>query len=465
MPDTCVLRFRDIAGDDTIRKHRQLISASGSVWWGWWKKISEPDRRQEIEELAERARKEGLIVGLFDYSAPSFFVAKMVGCIAAQGEPITSPDTRYTPQYYSEKKLPAWFRLTGIEEVTSEAFEQQFGPPPSGDGTFFPIWRDRSKTTSTGSNLISAGRSSILHLSDIHFGADFGFPRKSEPGKTPLLEVIERDLKEDPPGLIVVSGDITSRADANVLHDQGLRFLRALSEALKVPKECFVIVPGNHDIALQDYTPTDYSHEAAFNLFTKEFFGREMKCPELSRFALPNGRTVELLAINSVRLRHKDERQFGYVQWRLYDDALRLAERNPNDLRIAVLHHHLVPAPREETLDPDYPQAAISVTLDAGSVVAGLQSHGFKLALHGHQHVPAITRIDRGSAAGGKMTLSEDGGMMILAAGSAGATRLSDEMRDNSYNIIKVQDKGYSVEARRFNPGKAPESLFQGSFD
>jgi predicted MPP superfamily phosphohydrolase len=465
VPDTCVLRFRDIAEDDTIRKHRELISTSGSVWWGWWKKVSEPDRWQEIEELRDKARKETLTVGLFDYSTGSFFIAKLVDCIASKGEPVSSPDARYTPQYYRDKKFPGWFQFAGIEEISAAAFEERFGPPPSGDATFFPIWRERSKATRKASDLIRASRSSILHLSDIHFGADFGFPKQSGPGRAPLLEIIKRDLRDDLPGLIVVSGDITSRADANVLHDQGLRFLRSLSEALQVPKECFVIVPGNHDIALQDYTPTDYSHEAAFNLFTKEFFGREMKCPELRRFGLPNGRTVELLAINSVRLRHKAERQFGYVQWPLYDDALRLTERNPDDLRVAVLHHHLVPAPREESLDPNYPEAAISVTLDAGSVVTGLQSNGFKLALHGHQHVPAITRIDRGSATSGKIELSENGGMVILAAGSAGATRLSDEMRDNSYNIIRVLEKGYSIEARRFNPGKAPESLFRASVD
>jgi predicted phosphodiesterase len=166
-----------------------------------------------------------------------------------------------------------------------------------------------------------------------------------------------------------------------------------------------------------------------------------------------------------VRLRHKAESQFGYVQWRLYDDALRLAERNPDDFRIAVLHHHLVPASREERTDPNYQEAAISVTLDAGAVVEGLQSNGFELALHGHQHVPAIARIDRGSPVDGKIKLSEDGGMVILAAGSAGSTRLSDEMRDNSYNIIKVLEKGYSVEAKRFNRAKAPEILFQASFE
>jgi predicted phosphodiesterase len=277
--------------------------------------------------------------------------------------------------------------------------------------------------------------------------------------------MIQHDLRDDPPGLIVVSGDITTRADANVLQDDGLRFLRALSKALKVPEECFVIVPGNHDIALQNFTSADYSHEAAFNLFTKEFFGREMKCPELRRFQFANGRTVELLAMNSVRLRHKAESQFGYVQWRLYDEALRLTERNPDDFRIAVLHHHLISASREERIDPNYQPASISVTVDAGAVVEGLQCNGFKLALHGHQHVPAIGRIDRGSPVGGKVKLSEDGGMVILAAGSAGAARLSDEMRDNSYNVIRFLEKGYSVEAKRFNRANAPEILFQANIE
>jgi len=462
-----VLRFRDIEGDDPVRQHRLLITNAGSVWWGWWKKETEPDRGPEIEELNEklRGRKTPLAIGLFDYSIPQYFVARMVECVSNKGRRMASPDPRYTPKYYARKKFPAWFRFASIDEVSAAEFERRFGPPPQGDGTFFPTSNERSQVIRKVSDAIKLDRSSILHLSDIHFGVDFGFPFRSAPGKTSLLEAIVRDLRDDPPGLIVVSGDITSRADANVLQDQGLRFLRALSDALKVPKECFVIVPGNHDIALQDYRPSDYSHETAFNLFTKEFFGREVSCPRLSRYRLANGRTVEFLAINSVRLRHKTEKQFGYVQWGLYEDALRVTQRDPKDFRVAVLHHHLVAASREEALDPNYPEAGISVTLDAGSVVQGLQSNGFQLALHGHQHVPAITRIDRGSAVDGNIRLSDKGGMVVLAAGSAGATRLSDEMRDNSYNVINVLQEGYSVEAKRFNPGRAPEKLYRAAFD
>lgn len=427
--------------------------------------MSEPDRGREIEELAEKCRKGSVLVGLFDHSTATFFKASMIECAAANSGPISSPDARHTPTYYSERKLPAWFRFASIENVSPDEFETLFGPPPSGDGTFFPIWRERRRPDIGAVELISTKRTSILHLSDIHFGVDFGFPKSEGPGKIPLLEILDRNLRDDPPGLIVVSGDITSRADVSILQDQGLRFLNDLARVLKVPKECFVIVPGNHDIALQSYTATDYSHETAFNLFVKEFYGRPMKCPEVRRFELGNKRTIELLAINSVRLRHTSEKQFGYVQWRLYEDKLRSSKRNPEDFRVAVLHHHLVPASREESLDPNYPEAAVSLTLDAGAVVEGLQANGYHLTLHGHQHVPAITRIDRGAPVDGNVKLSENGGLVVVAAGSAGTKRLSDEMRDNSYNIIRVLPKGYSVEAKYFNPSRAPQTLYRAAFD
>jgi 3',5'-cyclic AMP phosphodiesterase CpdA len=92
----------------------------------------------------------------------------------------------------------------------------------------------------------------------VHLGADYGFPALNSPGQTDLVDVIARDMADRPLGLIVVSGDLTSRADANVLLSSGLNFLNALSDRLRVPREQFVIVPGNHDIALKNFTPFDY---------------------------------------------------------------------------------------------------------------------------------------------------------------------------------------------------------------
>ena len=70
----------------------------------------------------------------------------MVECAIAKGDDlVASPDARYTPHYYSHKKFPAWFRLASIDEVNVGDFEKRFGPPPKGDGTFFPVWHERSR--------------------------------------------------------------------------------------------------------------------------------------------------------------------------------------------------------------------------------------------------------------------------------------------------------------------------------
>jgi len=466
MPDSFVLRFRDLTNDDPIKQHRRLISDTGYVWWGWWKKDSEPGRASELGELRERSRTEGMTVGLFDRSQRSFFLANVVECVFAEGA-IASPEPHRTPSYYATEKVSAWLKLTSIEELLEDEFSRTFVDIPTGDGTFFPVWKERSRGSGVQAKLdvIPLPSSSVLHLSDVHLGADYGFPQRAGPGTTPLLDLIARDFDVEKPGLIVVSGDFTTRADANVLQDDGLRFLRSLATKLDVDRERFVLVPGNHDIALKKWRPHDYSHENSFHLFVKEFFGEPRPYPDLRQFSAPDGQRIEVLSINSVRLRHETEKQFGYVQWPLYDDFLRKYPHDPDVIRLAVLHHDLVPAPREETLSTEYPEASVSTTLDAGAVIEGLQHHGFTLALHGHQHVPAITRVARATRPKGAAKALEELGatLVVMAAGSAGAmaSRLSNEMRDNSYNIVRLTRDNAEVEARRFTPGSNPETLYR----
>jgi 3',5'-cyclic AMP phosphodiesterase CpdA len=456
MPDTLILRFRDITSDGTVAVHQQLITSSGHVWWGWWKKDPEPSRLAELAEVQERMRSGALAMGVFDRSTKKFYSATGVECVFSTN-PISSPEPAKTPSYYSTDKVPAWFKFTTIDEIDESAFIVRFAPPPTGEGTLFPVWRGQRPNVGK-TDPLRLKTSTLLHLSDIHLGSDYGFPSVAAPGQTPLLDIIERDIRGETPSVVVVSGDITTHADANVLQDEGLRFLKALSTRLGVPPEQFIIVPGNHDIALKRFRPQDYSHEAAFHLFTKEFYGRVTSYPDLRSFLLPSGRLLEILLINSVRLRRETEKNFGYVQWPLYDDLLRVAQHDPNSFRVAVQHHHLVTALREEALDPDYPEAAVSTTLDAGAVMEGLLTHGFRLLLHGHQHVPAATRISR-------VNFDEQANIVALAAGSTGSKRLSDELRDNSYNVVKFTEKGarigFDITARRYNQGSPPRPHFQ----
>lgn len=459
MAETIVLRFRDAAGDGTIESHPKVIADAGHVWWGWWKKDFEPDQTALLAELRDRARKDPLRIGLFDRAARAFFSARLVDVVFHDG-PINSPDVRSTPSYYSSEKVPAWLKLTDITSVSDEDFLASFHGVPTGEATLFEVALKEAGPAAPIQ--IDVKSDLILHISDIHFGSDYGFPGVVGPGSVPLLELIKRDFRDRQVGLVVVSGDLTSRADANVLQNEGLRFLQDLSNTLHVPKECFIIVPGNHDIALRKIRPLDYSHEASFHLFAKEFYGTPIQYPLLTRYRLANGRPLELLAINSVRLRAEADKAFGYVQWPLYDDLLRKMPHDPDVLRVAVLHHHLVSAPREEAPDPDAAEASVSITIDAGAVIEGLQTHGFTIVLHGHQHVPKVSRVARAFSTDGKVDLEPVGtGMVVVAAGSAGSKRLSNEMRDNSYNVLTLLKSGFDLESRRFTPGSAPQPLFR----
>src|SRR5262249_13162558 len=125
MPDTIILRFRDINQDGTVERHRKLISAAGYVWGGWWKKDSEPRRLNGLEELRARTRAEPLAIGLFDRSTGAFYCAIAIDCAFADG-PIASPEPHKTPSYYSTEKVPAWFKLTSIEPLEKSIFMERF---------------------------------------------------------------------------------------------------------------------------------------------------------------------------------------------------------------------------------------------------------------------------------------------------------------------------------------------------
>jgi len=338
-------------------------------------------------------------------------------------------------------------------------FENRFGPTPTGEHTFYPVRFGIRRAAGPTPDFVRTQSDYVVHLSDLHFGADHGFPRSREPGREPVIARIKEDLNiicDGRPGLVIISGDLTTKADANALLIEGGEFLNQIEQELRVPKEAILVIPGNHDFRLSEYRPTDYSHERPFNLMLKNFYGDYDPDNKFRYFNFPSGRMAEFLLINSVRLRQLEESNYGYVEWVLYESRLRTMSHDPEITRIALLHHHLISVPREESVDRQYPHAGISTTLDSGAVIEGLQAHGFRLALHGHQHVPGLTRVSRGIMAGGEVGMNNfSSDLVTLSAGSAGARteRLTDAIRDNSYNILKMTRDEIQIDARRFNPG------------
>ena len=97
--------------------------------------------------------------------------------------------------------------------------------------------------------------------------------------------------------------------------------------------------------------------------------------------------------------------RYGWIEEQFADDA---------DLRIFVLHHHLLPMPgtgRER-----------NIVNDAGDALECLQRAGVDLVLSGHKHVPYAWRL-------------ED--LFIVNAGTVSSSRLRGNGRP-CYNVVEV---------------------------
>jgi predicted MPP superfamily phosphohydrolase len=447
-----------------------------TVWWAWWKKDSEPDRRVELQELSELLRKNPVYIGIFDRSTERFFRALLHGCVYSPSNKIRCPVEGGTPDYVRDASVPAWFEISKLASVSRETFISEFGGVPPSDHTLFPVrhvvHEPKTHTAIRSEGSVTEGwqnlrGSVIVHLSDLHFGEDFGYSSTAGPGQRRLADVITEDLSrakvtEGDIGLIIVSGDLTTKGVVTHFFEEVKEFLTELCDRFSVDPDRVLIVPGNHDFRLLTWNPRDYSHENAFLNFLAAFYGtRTDKLPQVYQGRLENGIPLEILLVNSVRVRHETDRNYGYVGWDRYEGLLTKSAKARDAVRIAVLHHHLFSTTQEEEPNHDWHYANVSVTLDAGRVIDGLQRHGFQLVLHGHQHVPAISRVARGRRQDDKPS-QLDGlkrTIYLVGAGSAGSntSRLSREFPYNSYNILRIEGNHIDIEARQYTtaPGSS----------
>lgn len=460
-----ILRFRDTNNLDTISEHQKIIDKYGYTWWGWWKKDSEPDRFKLLNEIEDNLENNRFF--LFDRSSERFYIISVAKIYFKVNEKLPTPESEKTPKYYNNENLGLWLKLEKFQSISLDEFLAIFSLIPSFDYTFFTnqdINQEKGELKAINIR-IKLKSDYILHLSDIHFGDDYGFPASSSPNKRPLLNIISDYVKNDlkkKVGLLIVSGDITSRGDGNVLLNQGLTFLNELCNALDIEKEAVIIIPGNHDIPLQNANFKDYNHENTFRIFMEQFYGVKKEPFGLDFYEFPCGKRVDILRINSVKLRKKEESNYGYVDWFHYKNLI-AAHNLDGDIKFAVIHHHLVSMPIEESLDPNYVYASISVTIDSGRVIEGLQKNGFDFVINGHQHIPGITKITRGIINNANLIdINERKQLTILSAGSAGVKdeRFSEEMKYNSFSIYLMKDNSLDIEVLYYNPTIEPKRYY-----
>lgn len=235
----------------------------------------------------------------------------------------------------------------------------------------------------------------IAQLSDIHCGHPM-FDGE-------LLDHAVEEIIAVQPDIVVVAGDLTSEGYAPQFR-QAKRYLDRLS-SLEM-----VVIPGNHDLMNVGF------------LHFRDSFGpsdRVVRVP----FGTPDGsvpnRWATIVAVNSSKP-DLAEGEVGHTKY----DWIRSSFEWPEDYRVFVIHHHLVPIPgtgRER-----------NIVWDAGDVLALLTELEVDLVLSGHKHVPNVWQLGR---------------MLLINSGTASSHRVRGYTRP-SYNVIEIYEDRVRVVQR-----------------
>lgn len=229
----------------------------------------------------------------------------------------------------------------------------------------------------------------ILHLSDTHFGTE----------RPPVVEALRRLVREQSPSLAILSGDVTQRATA-----AQFAAARAFVDGLGVPT--MLAIPGNHDIPLFDLARRIVAPYARF----EATFGTD-------REPVHRGDGVLVACVDTTRpWRHKNG-EVSAAQVARVEALMRTAL--PQTLRIVVTHQPV----------------AVVTGSDRANLLRGHEravrrwaAAGADLVLGGHIHLPYVCAL-RDQLAGLPRALH------AVNAGTAVSQRVRDGV-GNSVNLI-----------------------------
>jgi predicted phosphodiesterase len=366
----------------------------------------------------------------------------------------------------------AWFLIYEIRRVKyNNALFEQFG-----ERTFLRC--DGSAVESGVSipkRVEMPSRDTILHLSDMHFGADYGFrpPETSLSASSPdpsLCECLLDDLKQkglaDKIAAIVITGDFVTKAGwTDKIRAQIVSELKNICVELNISSESLILVPGNHDIrrfsnadgvkveGLSLSNQVDFSHEMEYPIFRNVMKNVPIMNPINELFNIRLGKiVVDICALNSCGIVATRWTEYGYVGEGGYDVIRKLKNksRGPANFRIIALHHHLLPVTAVDGLN----EHGVSLTLDAAKLLDLACKADVIVALHGHQHIPRLVRYENIGESIPSITVVAGGSVSVKRERLPGAER-------NAYGILRFSQTGLSIEMRELrNDGKPNVSLY-----
>jgi len=226
----------------------------------------------------------------------------------------------------------------------------------------------------------------IAQISDIHCGEPM-FEREM------MSSTIKR-INHMAPDLVVVAGDLTA-AGYEWEFAEAVRWL----DEIEFPK---IVIPGNHDARNVGYVHFGHYFGKRFSVIRQPF------ATERAERLRATGYTV--VAVDSSEPDLND----GRVGREHYPWIKEQFSQEPDDVKIFVIHHHLVSIPgtgRER-----------NIITDAGDVLAELTQLDIDVVLSGHKHVPFFWGVN---------------GMLVCNSGTA-ATRRVRGRTPPSWNELQV---------------------------
>lgn len=398
----------------------------------------------------------------------------------AVGSDADGVDEARVPPYYRHEisNVSGWFLLDEINETEyRHDIAERFGQL-----TILVLTESREVKKEEGDAApLTMQRPAILHLSDLHFGNDYCFlyqgqkPKIGAQTKT-LTHCLIEDLKRadllGKVGLLLITGDFTTQGDFS--DETRLRILAefdALQKALGITKDQIVAVPGNHDIVrykpeekidadtLAAAKQTRYKHENDYRLFMEELTGRKWNEPlHYHRMFRAAEFDLVVAALNSCTITATEWTEYGYVGdlgVSVLNEVASIPVSRPT-FRVVALHHHVVPVNKVEA---PYSKG-VSLTLDAVDILDAGQRAGFHFLIHGHQHLPRVSRYGRiPSIVEADARIGE---MFIISGGSAGAvaSRLPGAER-NAYTVLSLGSDNVQLVMRELRTdAKAGATLY-----
>lgn len=225
----------------------------------------------------------------------------------------------------------------------------------------------------------------IAHLSDLHTGSQYFVAN--------LLDRTLVEVNDLAPDIVVVTGDLTSMG-----YRQEFREAREYLDRLTCPD--VLVVPGNHD-----------SRNVGYAHFERLFATRE---------TVIRKHGVTVVGVDSTEP-DLDNGRIGRHRYPWIRDAF--MER-PDDIKVFMLHHHLLPIPgtgRER-----------NIVNDAGDVLEVLVECGVNLVLSGHKHVPYAWRLEN---------------MYVVNAGTVATLRLRGDTKP-CYNVVEIVGRHVTISRR-----------------